>query len=86
MIYSVYVCACGYRMFNVDDKRGAKRWEIKALKRYAKEQNCHFAVGLTKCPSCRRETGRAETPIVVAAADEGAHDRAVRATRDLLGQ
>ena len=87
MIYSVYVCKCGYRMFNLTQKREATRPAIKALRRAAKENHCHFHVGLTKCPSCCQEIKAAETPItIMGPADAQGTAQAAKATFDLLHQ
>jgi len=72
-------------MFNVKEKRGATRRDIKALRRYAKEQKCHFHVALTKCPSCCQEIPTTETTINIGGpADAQGRAQAAKATFDLL--
>jgi len=84
MIYDVIVCGCGYRMFNLTQKRGATRPAIKALRRAAKENHCRVHIGLMKCPSCGTKIEPAETRITMNSGDSDSINRAAQATSDLL--
>jgi hypothetical protein len=85
MKYAVSVCECGYRLLNIVERGNANQKDLRAFRRFAKENKCHFGIGLKTCPRCKVAIEEGESSIRVNGPDDiEAIDRSAKAIRELL--